>query len=280
MTFIEHEHPRVHGRFTDKEQTASEVDLAVNPYWDSVADLRNPDTDAATLLAAASAESEDDFMIVIAGHGNATAEAIEIASQHHSFAVRRAAIGNPNTSDATLARLAVEGHATAEKARTDIVANGRNPMTNHDEWLATEAALIASGAEQALEERRASGDLATVTSLDDFRVRSALGRATNMMGQPIGDAKLQGILDYLDDPTEDRWEEIKGTMITPSSTLWQETLRHTDYDVTTGTVTRIVDEGFPPFRPAATERVSGFTSIPKAEQISAAVIAAADATDD
>ena len=115
--------------------------------------------------------------------------------------------------------------------------------------------------------------LAPVVDLSVARVHRALRRATNLGGGPVASERIDAILRYLDEPSEEQWDEIKSIYLAPQTTAWKAALAHTDYDVRNGPKTRMVDEGFPPFREPRFERDGRWAAIPEPGQISDAIIA-------
>jgi hypothetical protein len=110
-------------------------------YWDRVATTRDPNTSASTLAMVLARESEDDFMLAIAGHPNAAADQIERASQHHSTAVRMAALDNSNTATATLVRIENQAMAEELEAAERLRREGVSPMQKH---IASEVASASA----------------------------------------------------------------------------------------------------------------------------------------
>jgi hypothetical protein len=174
--FAESDHPRVaDGTFSEKPQTEPEIALGglpksypdfpipipseelaaqyevliasgyprTEPYYERLGFIRSSERTGRELEAIASYESEEDFMLAVVRHSNATPEAIETASMHHSFLVRRDAAMNPNVAALTLERVhnqAVADQADAERRHAE---EGVSPNAAHIRWEIVENSKLA-----------------------------------------------------------------------------------------------------------------------------------------
>jgi len=136
------------GEFGTHTHDESDVALAVPKeprrfsYWGGVYAAKDPDATVEDLQYFLETEAEDDYMVVIAGHPNATPEQIERASQHNATNVRQAALDNPNVARATVERIKTKAIAEEEEYRAQREAEGISPMSGHmEEMAATEAGL-------------------------------------------------------------------------------------------------------------------------------------------
>jgi hypothetical protein len=114
-------------------------------------------------------------------------------------------------------------------------------------------------------------ELTPVTNIADARVLKALGRARNLLDEPLSDIAQERVLGYLNEPTENGWEEIHGTLLTRKTTLWQALLEHTYFDLAVGPTRALSDT-----TPYEVGERSGWEQIPTAAEVERAIIAATD----
>lgn len=154
-------------RFADGAGMTAEPDDIISVHRSDVAPDYNVDADyyvkleaahhilttAETLLNIVENEAEDDFMLAVATHPNASAEAINRASHHSSWAVRAGALANPNTDTKTVRWLRDNGDREAARFRAQHEADGICPGTSHTLWNVDQALNQASAARAVLLER-------------------------------------------------------------------------------------------------------------------------------
>lgn len=98
-------------------------------YYGNLAVAYAADTSSDTLGDILASETEDDFMVAIVRHHNATSEQIEIASRHHAFLVRSEALRNPKVFYETVERIRDEAEAGASEALAAL--EGTSPMRDY-----------------------------------------------------------------------------------------------------------------------------------------------------
>jgi hypothetical protein len=146
------------GEFGTHKHTEDTVALAMKqerprlPYWDGVRVCRSPDATVDDLQHYLDTESEDDYMVAIAGHPNATPDQIEKASQHYATHVRQAAIANPNVARATVVRIEAEACVEEAEYRQQRREEGISPMSANLDYMAAVEAGLAMRAGAVLRE--------------------------------------------------------------------------------------------------------------------------------
>lgn len=119
-------------------------------YWDGVRACKSPDATVEDLQHYLETEAEDDYMVAIAGHANATPEQIERASQHNATHVRLAALENPNVARATVERIENEALVQELEYREQRNQEGISPMSGHMEGMAATESALGVRARQVL----------------------------------------------------------------------------------------------------------------------------------
>jgi hypothetical protein len=166
-------HPKLEGRvqvvFASGGGISADPDDIVSVHRDSVApEYRSDDgyydklavayhrlTSEKTLLDIVANEAEDDFMLAVVTHPNASAIAIDRAAHHSSWAVRAGAITNPTISSSTLRWLEQNAHREAVLYTEQDAADGRCPGTEHTRWNIDQAQKQIAAAQAVLAARSA-----------------------------------------------------------------------------------------------------------------------------
>lgn len=123
-------------------------------HWTQVGNIYHPAQPAEVLDRVAAEQAEDDFLLAVALHPNASPAALEIAAKHSSFAVRDAVAKHPATSVATLTGLLYRTEQDREDAARRAV--GVSPMQRHHQWERDRAGELASNVARAIERRAAA----------------------------------------------------------------------------------------------------------------------------
>lgn len=121
------------------------------PYWEMVAETKDPERTADELAQIALNQSEDDFYVAVARSENADALTLDHVARHNNFAVRRAVIEHKSTDPSTLRRLSIEGNQAAFDAKNNPENYG--PMKHQYEWEEEQANQLSALAKEALAAR-------------------------------------------------------------------------------------------------------------------------------
>ncbi|WP_157372693.1 hypothetical protein [Agromyces sp. Root81] len=137
-----------------RDELPPRYDPTDRDYWRRVSSLYHPAQTADTLdrVANKGGENEDDVLLAVTQHPNASASALDAASKHSSFAVRSAVIAHPATSVETLTNMAAAAEREAADA-AERVAEGVNLMQSYHQRDAEQAGKLAAAATERLETR-------------------------------------------------------------------------------------------------------------------------------
>ena len=119
-------------------------------------------------------------------------------------------------------------------------------------------------------------ELRVPVSLDIFREQKELGTALNsfttVYGTPLSSEKKAALTELTRHVTEQSWEEAHGTLLTPSITLWQAVIRHTNYSVTALPANPGDYNGFNPFQQTDREQTR-WPHLPSPDEVRYAILA-------
>jgi len=79
-----------------------------------------------------------------------------------------------------------------------------------------------------------------LSELEQKRLRRALDRARNTVGNPLSEQARRRLVAVATDPTEENWEAAYGVVLTQErgATLWQSVVTHSGYPITKRPVRR------------------------------------------